>query len=319
MFKKLRSLASTALVAILSALLLSPIIEPIAYAQSPHIDIIGLDRYLKAMPVNAVNNTISTDVAFVVRYIGGLSGTAQIATGDLLLKVGASGSEIADTTVTGCGGTAGTLAVASCTTIQTLINRCNASVNWRCVPIDSILADSVTGAKLLTLAATTANKPEGLNINWDNTVSFASTRLLAPYTAPVIPVTGLPYNFRTAAPYLNGVGNVNMVEKPFNDLKTFLSYFSETTTFGSGTSTIQFLDCDTHFRPTILVAAGSAETCNVVFSVGGGATTVQKIITDYEFNPFPFTPGNRVLVRLNNSAALTAVQLTATAWSSQFR
>lgn len=314
MISKFRKWASSLAIATIFALTLAPLIPPV-HAQSS-VNILGLDRLLKSVPVNVANTTEDADVAIQIRYIGSLSGTVQISSGDVLLKVGASGSEVADTTITGCGGTAGTLDVdnAACDTIVETVNRINASANWRAVWIDAIGTDNDAGAKFLTLAATAANRPDGLSINWDTSVAFHTTRALVPYGLPVVPVTGVYFSYRTIAPYLNGVGNSAMVERPFNDVRTFLTYGNFTTTYGSGTSTIQFLDCDTHFRATATFAAGSSESCSVVFSVAGGATTVNKVIADFEFNPFVFTPGNRALVRVSNSAAASVPTVVASGY-----
>lgn len=317
--KTLKNLGVAAIVALTVAVLFSPVLAPFATAQSPRVDLIGLDRLFRSLPVNVANTTEDADIAFQVRYIGSQSGTVQVSGGNVLFKDGPSGSEIATTDITGCGGTAGTLAVATCTTVAPLVNRINASAKFRAVWIDAIGTDSVTGNKLLDVAATAANSPQGFTVNWDTSVAFHTTRLLAPYGLPVIPVTGPPISWRTIAPYINGVGNVNMVERPFNDLRTFLSYLNETTTFGSGTSTIQFLDCDTHFRPTALFTGGSVESCTVVFSVVGGATTVNKVVADFEFNPFVFTPGNRILVRVSNSAAASVPTLVASGYATPYR
>lgn len=243
------------------------------------------------IPVNVANATDDVDVAFLIRYIGS-DALAKVAvtTGDIVLSDGAGG-DVADTAVTECGATDGTLAVATCTTLATLIDGCNASANWRCVLVDGVRSDSVTSAALLTRSATAANTAAGVTIFWDTSVKFHTTRAL------------LPPGFRTIDRYLSGPGNAT-ITYPFQGRQTFLQYFNGTSTYATGTSTIQFIEDDT--------ATG---TSTVVFSVPGGATTANKVLTDFIYVPFQFNLGMRALVRISNSAAASVVTVVAAGYT----
>lgn len=251
------------------------------------------------VPVNVANATDDVDVALLIRYIGSeVSGTVEVATGDILLKDGALGAETADTAVTECGAVDGTLAVATCTTIGTLIDGCNASANWRCVRLDSVRSDSVTAAALLTRSATAAKIAAGVTLFWDTSVKFHSTRAL------------LPLGFRTIDRYLSGPGDATITANPFLGRQTFLQYVNATSTYATGTSSIQFIEDTVNFA-VIETGASSA----VVFTVPGGATTANKVLTDFIYVPFQFNIGVRPLVRISNSAAASVVQLVAAGYT----
>lgn len=256
------------------------------------------------LPVNAVTTADDVDVAILIRYIGAqASGTIEVASGDLLMKHGVLASEIADTTITGCGGTAGTLDVdnAACDTIGETLDRCNASANWRCVRLDSVRSDNDAGAKLLTRAATQANVVAGVSLFWDTSVAFHSTKAL------------LPLGFRTIENYLGGPSGTTITPNPWAGRQTAIQYMNATSTYASGTSTLQFIE-----DPIAYATTGEVAPSTVVFSVAGGATTVNKVIADFEFLPFYCTPSVRCLVRINNSAAASVVTIVAAGVSATY-
>jgi hypothetical protein len=240
-----------------------------------------------------------TDIAFLIKYVGtAANGTAAVVTGDLLLKHGAVSAEVADTTVTGCGATAGTLAVATCTTLGALIDRVNASANWRAVILDGLRADSVTGAKLLALTAASAGAADGLAVNWDTSVAFkASFAANAP---------------RSMRQYLStGGGRIAATLMPnvFQGRQCVIYHVNATSTYGSGTSAVQVVSV------TPVNKSGGAvgtETSQTMFSLAGGATTVNKVVIDSVSTSGVGVLTNRdskCLVRIVNSAAASAVLL----------
>jgi hypothetical protein len=87
--------------------------------------------------------------------------------------------------------------------------------------------------------------------------------------------------------------------KPFNGMNAVIKGFTATNTFASGTSTLQIIE-DTD--PTS--ATGSA----VKYSVAAAATTVAAE-KNFTLNPYEGARSARVLVRISNSAAQSAVQL----------
>jgi len=260
--------------------------------------VVSLSAY-PVVPVNAAVFADDTDAAFLIRYVGtGASGTVEISADDVLLKHGALGSEVADTTITRCGATDGTLDTgdADCNTLGELVDSINASANWRAVRQDGVQSDTV--AFLLTLSATAANTRAGVAIAWDTSEKFASTRAL------------LPVGFRNdISRYLLGQGTATTIRRnPFQGRQFKLYYANATSTYASGTSAIEFIEDPVSFTTTL---AGETDSDAVVFKVAGGATTANKVISDFATQPFIFTQERRALVRINNSAAASAVQIVA--------
>lgn len=250
-------------------------------------------------PASGSMTADDTDIAFLITYTGTqANGTAAVVTGDLLLKHGAVSSEIADTTVTGCGATAGTLAVASCTTLGALIDRVNASANWRAVILDGLRTDSVTGAKLLALTAASASLSEGLAVNWDTSVAFkASFAANAP---------------RKISSYLStGAGRVSppFIPNVFQGKQCVIYHVNATSTYGSGTSAVTI----TSVTPTNKSGGSTGvETVQTLFSLAGGATTVNKVVVDSVSASgvgVLAAKDSKCLVRIVNSAAASAVLL----------
>jgi hypothetical protein len=242
-----------------------------------------------------------TDVALLIKYVGTqASGTVAVVAGDLLLKHGAVSAEIADTTITGCGATAGTLDVdnAACNSLGELVDKINTSANWRAVILDGLRSDVTSGATLLALAATSASLSEGLVINWDTSVAFkASFAANAP---------------RKISSYLStGGGRIAATLMPnvFQGKQCVIYHVNATSTYGSGTSAVQVVSV------TPVNKSGGAvgtEVVQTVFSLAGGATTVNKVVIDSVSASGVGVLTNRdskCLVRIVNSAAASAVLL----------
>lgn len=80
-----------------------------------------------------------------IKYIGSqAAATVTVASGDITLKHGASGSEAVDTTV----GASGVVADGTYTTIGAMADAINLSPNWRAEVVDALRADSSTAALL---------------------------------------------------------------------------------------------------------------------------------------------------------------------------
>lgn len=237
-----------------------------------------------------------TDVGILIRYVGAqVSGTVQVSSGDLLLKHGALAGEIADTTITGCGGTAGTLDVdnAACDTIGETLDRVNASANWRAVRLDSLRSDLDSANKLIDVAATQATGVDGLGLKWDTSVVFKATQLMAPPFA------------RSMQFYLTGSGTTSLLNSnPWNGKRVEFQYMNATSTYGSGTSAIQVITEQPFFA-----AAGETVTENIAFQLAGGATTVNKEVLAFIYSPLILNFNERAICRINNSAAASVIQL----------
>ncbi len=84
-------------------------------------------------------------VEIAIKYLGSQqAATVTVASGDITLKHGASGSEAVDTTV----GASGVVADGTYTTIGAMVDAINASPNWRAEVVDALRADSSTNALL---------------------------------------------------------------------------------------------------------------------------------------------------------------------------
>lgn len=236
-------------------------------------------------------------VAFLVQYIGAQqSGTIQVSSGDVLFKHGVLAAEIADTTITGCGGTAGTLDVdnAACNTLGELVTVCNVSTNWRCVPLDGLKSDATASATLLTLAATQAKVTGGLGVTWDTSVALHETRALVPVEA------------RSIEFYLDGTA---LRPNPFQGTQTFFVHGNETVTYASGTSFIRVYE-------TTYTPASATDTEVIISNKASGATTVLGEQANYLYSNLMGTPGRKLLYSIRNSAALGTVSMVATAYQT---
>lgn len=253
------------------------------------------------IPASGSLTADDTDIALLIKYVGAqANGTVAVTAGDLLLKHGAVSAEIADTTITGCGATAGTLDVdnAACNSLGELVDKINTSANWRAVILDGLRTDVTSGATLLTLSAASAGASEGLAVNWDTSVAFkASFAANAP---------------RKISSYLStGAGRVAATLMPnvFTGKQCIVYHVNATSTFGSGTSTVTISSVTPNNKSG---GATGTETVQTLFSLAGGATTVNKVIVDSVSASgvgVLSAKDSKCLVRIVNSAAASAVLL----------
>lgn len=251
----------------------------------------------------SVQGTVSaddTDVAFVIKYVGSAgtaateNGTVEVSSGDVLLKLGATGAEAADTTITGCGATAGTLDVdnAACNTLGELVDRINLSANWRAYILDGLRSRTTSGATLLTRAATSAAVPViGVPIYWDTSVAFIQCAALVPQRNP----DGYVTSSRTHP----------FITNPHADWISTVYLYRAVSTYGSGTST------QTVYGVTVAnSAAGGSETVRTLWSTASGATTASQTL-DFSHFGIRTNPGEKLLVCNVNSAAMASAQTFA--------
>lgn len=243
-----------------------------------------------------------TDAAFIIKYVGtAANGTVAVTSGDVVLAHGAVSAEAADTTITGCGATAGTLDVdnAACNTLGELVDKINTSANWRAVILDGVRTDVTSGATLVTLSAASAGASDGVLVKWDTSVAFKVTFAA---NAP-----------RKMGQYLSsGAGRVAapLIPNVFQGKQCIIYHVNGTSTYGSGTSAIQVISV----TPTNKSggAVGVEANPTVVFQKAGGASTVNSVAIDSVSTSgvgvLTF-PDSKCIVRINNSAAASAVLL----------
>lgn len=156
-------------------------------------------KYLLGDPATIQFNhaTQAGDAAILIRYnplsaaLTAPSGTVQVTTTTLLFKVGAAGSEAADSTVT-CpsGGTGGTIDLtnAACDTVGEVVDIINASAGdkWKAVNWAAFRTDGVND-KFVASAAASANTVLGRQVVWDTSKTLFFGGVLTPQVTSIAP------------------------------------------------------------------------------------------------------------------------------------
>lgn len=291
---------STLTVLVALALVLG--LTPTVYAQRDYGSVI--------MNGAQVGGSVSDDldVALLIRYTGGSTGSASgtvavAAGGDFTFLQGASGSEAADTTfecpVSGALGGLIDVSDAACDTLGEVADIINASSDWVAVIIDGLRSDS-SNDSLATLSAVAATTPGGIKVLWDtDTIAFNLTIALT--------------DLRTLPPYMiNGVRGTLLKVNPFSGRRRGV-LFPEPyaiSTFASGTSTLIVYSVKTTYHPT--TGAGT-EVVTELFRAAGGATTVAKSFAGIPDWGLFGKYGEKLLVRLDNSAVNASAVLSVNA------
>ena len=288
----LKGLWATA--AILGLLALAPA-KPVQAQSSLY-----LDRLYTTNTVSAYISADDLDVAAIFVYVGpNVSGlfTATNAT-TLTLTSGAAGGEAADTSIE-CPLAApygGVLDVsnAACDTAGELADIVNSTAgsNWRMIILDGYRTD-VLNARVQANAARQAKNDEGAALNWDTSTAFIATRAL------------VPPGYRVAKPYLDA--SKRLVDKPFLGTRTIFLNADETSTYGSGNSFFEVTQVLVDNTPS---TGKGSETQSRLIDKAGGATTVSKPF-DYILNGLPADKDYKVVLRIRNSAAASAVALSS--------
>lgn len=241
----------------------------------------------------AANPALQADdksIAFLIKYIGSqASGLVEVASGDIIFTHGAVGAEASDATVGNA--TTGRIDISNAAedTVAEALALINQSANWIAVAVDAVGSDAIgTSAELLTAAATQAKVAKGIPVYWDTTAKMNDTVLVAP--------NALRTDIR---PYYAPENDEKVdAMRPFKGTAAKVFNINATSTYASGTSDIQILsDPDPE---------GTSSTVDRV--VAGGDTTVRKEV-DWSNAPYEGERGRRILVRISNSAAQSAVEL----------
>lgn len=263
---------------------------------------------------NAANylTAVNNDVAFLIKYTGTQQkGIVDVAAnGDITLKHGNSGSEVVDTTVecdasiAASGSRSGIIDVSdsSCDTVGEVMNIINSqSTNWVIVPIDALLTDDLNAGgsgSLVTITGSSASVIDGLALTWDTATKFISTIALLPPEARKIGyyLSGVP---STASP------GTQLKQNPYAGLRTVVGAANATSTYGSGSSAYRI----SQEVPIYRKSGTSTSTITVLYGdIAGGATTVNKtFIAPTDNYRIMGDDGAKVVLRLTNSAAMTAI------------
>jgi hypothetical protein len=258
-----------------------------------------LASYLSGETVSQAVAADDTDVSIIVKYYGSnAAATVEVeAGGDILFKEGGS----ADLSVI-CpvGGTGGAIDVsnAACNTFGEVVDIVNADPNWSAVILDGLRADSSNDTLLVQAASPAVLNPGGMTLLVDTSTAFTLTRAL----------TDKRSMEQFARPRTGSTPANPLISNPWNGFRGAVFLFRGTSTYGSGTSTLQVLSVAVDHR-------SGTETVTTVWSAAGGATTVAATL---DFTPFGALgrKNEKLMVRVNNSLAMSSA--TATAWGAEF-
>jgi len=243
----------------------------------------------------AVSVADDTAIAALVRYVGtNTSATVAVAAGgDLTFQVGGSAVSTFECPVS--GGLGGVIDVSdtACDTLGEVIDTingnctgCTAPGDFRAVLVDALRSDS-SNDSLVTFGTTQITRTDGLQLNIDTDVLFADSRALVP-------------NRTNIAGYLGGPPNYPLLANPNGGLTPSLRYYSITSTYGSGTSTVTI-----NAVKVLNKSAGSEIVRTLYGPQAAGATTAAKNF-DFLVTPIPANPGEKIVVRTVNSAAMAS-------------
>ena len=250
------------------------------------------DRLFTSETVNPAVTADDSAIALLVKYKGsGTSNSGLVAVaagGDLTFTQGVAASEAATTEfecpVSGALGGVIDVSDAACNTLGEVADIINASTSWRAVIVDGLRADS-SNDTLVTISATSAATAAGLQLKADTDVALTETRLLSPHRTDI-------------RDYLNP--NFSLRENIHAGSRAVLLRWTSTNTFGSGTSAMQVIQANSNPRDR-------TETTSILLSEASGATTVAKTLLDGNDYGILGAKDNRLLIRVNNSAALATV------------
>ena len=259
---------------------------------------------LNSQPVSAVSTGDDTDVAMLIRYVGtgaNNSGTVEVTvtSSDLTFLQGVQGSEAASTElecpVSGALGGIIDASNAACNTLGEIVDIINDSTSWRAVILDGTRAD-VWDARGVTMAATRATTLDGLAIKWDTSTAFDYQMAL------------VPPEYRKMSAYLRG-GNLDLQPDIYDNSQTTFMLGNATSTYASGTSNLVIYSIDVGKLDS---GNSYTETATTLYSEPGGATATNKIFDDQAgFSGIRSRPNEKMLIRLDNSAAMSSVTFRA--------
>lgn len=249
-------------------------------------------RYLSA---------VSTDVKLLVRYVGSnsLGGTVTVAAGgDITFSVGAVGASAVDTnlecdsSIAADGSRSGIFVLSSphanCNTLGEVVDLINASNNWRAVILDGLRSDG-TDNTFAALSETAANSVDGLGLLNDGAVALHTTIAVVPLEA------------RKMSFYLAGK---NLRANPFSNSRAWVGRVLGQSTYGSGTSAWNYIsDAQTYST------SGGASTETTVWNQAAAATATDQEVDFSEVGGFHGRKGEKLLVRVTNSAAMSAANI----------
>lgn len=278
-----------------------------------------------AAPVTAQDPTVGTAVSITVaddqapaayfKYVG-TSGKGYVtvaANGDLTFE------DVDSSTVTTTfecpvsGALGGVIDVSdtACDTFGEVCDIINTSTStWRCVLHAALRTDSSNDA-LVAASDQVATGPAGYGALFDTDVFLSQRAVIMP--------TAVPPSYALSR-YLtsNSPDSKILIRNPWELNVAMVSSVYTLSTYGSGTSTLKVWSVA---QTQALAGSGQAETVTTLWSEAAGATTVAK---QFGICDTPATacspawgtelwalPGQKLVVSLENSAAMATTALTA--------
>lgn len=244
---------------------------------------------------NFTSDTAGT-VAALIKYIGtGTAATIEVdgATGDIEFEI-ADVSDVlnVDPSAVCAGGTANSIDVSDtqCDTFGEVADLINASTHWRMVLVSALRGDS-TNNTLTVLAESQATRTDGLTLWLDSAVADWAGNALVP--------AGCLTNIRC---YLTP--NNQLLENPFAGKRVSVRFFEGLSTF----------DTSSNFRiysVRVSNKAAGSETATTLYLGPTGASTVNAIAVPLTAAPIVGRPHEKVIVRIESTAATSTFTVHA--------
>lgn len=257
-----------------------------------------------AFAQSPVNQYVSSDdgsVAMLVRFFPGVSSsdsaTMEVAQGGAVtFLVEAAAYTGFECPVSGALGGIIDTTDNDCDTLGEIADTINGTAAsfstgfFRAVIIDGLRTDSADD--FLTAGATQVTRTDGLPIYFDTSANFAvgEGRAL------------LPGDCRTdISCFVSNAGS--LIENPFAGTQTVVNWVQGFSTYGSGTSAFNIYSVKPSNK------ASGSESVTTLWNEAAGATTAVKQLTQFQYVPLLGKPHEKVIVRITNSAAQSAVTL----------
>jgi len=247
------------------------------------------------IPFGAGITADDTTVAMYVKYVGSSPGAstdiAVAANGDMTFRKGAVAVDEFECPVSGGLGGVIVVANAACDTMGEVADVINKSTSWRAALVGALRGDS-SNDTLLTISATDATARTGLALKFDTDVAKIVSFAFLPNSNGICQFIACPGSSAPGGMYPN----------PFAGYQGAVALARATSTYGSGASAIKF------YSVAITQGGSGAETATTLWSIAGGNTTVEKLL-DYSETPIYGKQGEKLLVRVENTAAMATVSL----------
>lgn len=293
---------------------------PVSQVAAQGVNVAGIQ--VQPFYTQYIGNSISavtTDVAFIVKYVGATQQAATVAVAaadsDVTLTVAGANDATVNIQAGGlgpCGASVGVLDTADtdCDTLGELVDHINASANWRAAIVTGLRSDA-TANTLFTVASTDAKVPTGINVLWETPQALAVNVALIPQYKRDGTTLGIQ-NF-LARDNQGGIAGGRLATTPFTDRDTTLLYYSEkVTSTGAVGNIIVYCSFDNYSNQGRQVAG--TQTDVVLYLEAGAATTVTGKVDEFTTAGGLVCNGGRLWARISATTDLTAPTIVITGY-----